>query len=263
MDYDIIHDQIIERARVRISEGYAEEHHVIPRCVGGTDEPNNLVLLTPEEHYVVHQLLVKMRRYKEHPNYNKLIFAANMMCVDSTTTARRGNRRYGWLKRRLSETIRETMTGRKQSAEQIEKRMAHVRGRKLSEETKRKISESKKAKKRAEFSETWKENMRIAQSKVSKKGIQHTPETRAKMSAAKKGKPCSPETAERLRKAASGRVVTEETRRRMADAARASWERKTPEEREQHRNKLKGHTVSEETRRKISLARKKDDADQQ
>ena len=45
MNYKKIHDQIIERAKTRKLEGYKEKHHIIPRCMGGNDEPENLVQL--------------------------------------------------------------------------------------------------------------------------------------------------------------------------------------------------------------------------
>jgi hypothetical protein len=65
--------------------------------MGGSDENDNLVELTPEEHYLAHLLLVKI-----HHNNHKLVYAANMMCMG------RNNKRYGWLRRKLSES----MTGR-------------------------------------------------------------------------------------------------------------------------------------------------------
>lgn len=37
-----------------------ERHHILPRSLGGSDDPENLVLLTPREHFVAHRLLVKM-----------------------------------------------------------------------------------------------------------------------------------------------------------------------------------------------------------
>ena len=40
-----------------ILDGYYEIHHVIPKCMGGTSEDNNLVLLTYEEHIKAHMLL--------------------------------------------------------------------------------------------------------------------------------------------------------------------------------------------------------------
>ncbi len=36
---------------------YFESHHIIPKSLGGSDSYRNLVLLTPEEHYICHSLL--------------------------------------------------------------------------------------------------------------------------------------------------------------------------------------------------------------
>jgi len=94
MDYKKHYDLLIERARTRQLTGYVERHHVVPRCIGGTDETSNLVELTPEEHYVAHQLLIKI-----YPDVDGLVYAANKMTV-SSKTVKRNNKRYGWLKRR-------------------------------------------------------------------------------------------------------------------------------------------------------------------
>ena len=93
MDYNKHYFLLIDRAKTRIIDGYTENHHIIPRCLGGDDNPENLVRLTPEEHYLSHQLLVKI-----YPNNSKLIYAALMMCSSSKFT-KRSNKLYGWLKR--------------------------------------------------------------------------------------------------------------------------------------------------------------------
>lgn len=38
-------------------EGYFEIHHIIPRCLNGSNDPNNLVLLSYREHIIAHLLL--------------------------------------------------------------------------------------------------------------------------------------------------------------------------------------------------------------
>ena len=96
MDYQRIYNSLIERANDRILEGYFENHHIVPKCLGGTDDVKNLTRLTPEEHYVAHQLLVKI-----YPKNQQLIYAAQMMTVSSENTPR-NNKLYGWLKRKYS-----------------------------------------------------------------------------------------------------------------------------------------------------------------
>lgn len=39
---------------------YTESHHIVPRCLGGTDEKSNLVELTAREHYICHLLLTSI-----------------------------------------------------------------------------------------------------------------------------------------------------------------------------------------------------------
>lgn len=39
--------------------GYYEDHHILPRSLGGNNQKSNRVLLTAKEHYVCHRLLVK------------------------------------------------------------------------------------------------------------------------------------------------------------------------------------------------------------
>jgi hypothetical protein len=97
MNYTAIYEKLIERARNRVIEEYSEMHHVIPRCMGGSDDKHNLVALTPEEHYIAHQLLHKM-----YPDNNGLLSACIMM-----TANRKGNKVYGWLKRKWSIKMKE------------------------------------------------------------------------------------------------------------------------------------------------------------
>jgi len=91
MNYKRIYESIVARGKERVIEGYKERHHIIPRCMGGTDDPINLVDLTPEEHFVCHQLLVKI--YPERP---RLIHAVVMMAG----LKHRRNKLYGWHRRR-------------------------------------------------------------------------------------------------------------------------------------------------------------------
>lgn len=57
MNYKKIHDSIIERAKVRDISGYTENHHIVPKCLGGDNKKENLVRLTAKEHWIIHQLL--------------------------------------------------------------------------------------------------------------------------------------------------------------------------------------------------------------
>lgn len=128
MNYKAIHDRIIERARTRQLTGYCERHHVIPRCLGGSDEKENIVKLTPEEHYVVHQLLVKI-----NPGVRGLVTAAIRMSRQCT-----GRKAYGWLRRHYSEWRK----GRSLSRETVAKMLKAREGYRHSEATRQKIREA-------------------------------------------------------------------------------------------------------------------------
>lgn len=96
MDYQKHYELLIDRAKSRVLGGYVEVHHIVPKCLGGGDEKANLVQLTPEEHYVAHQLLFKM-----HPTCRGLSYAMVMMTFNPHGA--RKNKRYGWIKRRVSQ----------------------------------------------------------------------------------------------------------------------------------------------------------------
>lgn len=53
---------------------YYEKHHIIPKSLGGTDDLNNLVLLTAREHYLAHYMLTKI-----YPCYS-MIAAFLLIC---------------------------------------------------------------------------------------------------------------------------------------------------------------------------------------
>lgn len=105
MNYAKIYQTLINKAKQRTIEGYSESHHVVPKCMGGTDEPGNLVRLTPEEHFVAHLLLVKM-----YPSEQRLVYAANMMTVGSSNIKRSNNKSAGWLRRELARNLRNMMS---------------------------------------------------------------------------------------------------------------------------------------------------------
>ena len=62
MDYHRIYREFIQDRRERepALDGYTERHHIVPRSLGGGDEPENLIALTPEDHFFAHLVLAKM-----------------------------------------------------------------------------------------------------------------------------------------------------------------------------------------------------------
>lgn len=75
MNYKKLYQQLIDEALKRQRPaGYSELHHIVPRCRGGGDEPENLVRLTGREHFIAHRLLSK-----SYPDDRKLLFALGAM----------------------------------------------------------------------------------------------------------------------------------------------------------------------------------------
>ena len=55
------YDRIItNRLKNPILNEYTESHHIVPKCLGGIDDNNNLVKLTAREHYICHLLLTSI-----------------------------------------------------------------------------------------------------------------------------------------------------------------------------------------------------------
>jgi len=138
MNYKNIYDKLIIKGQNReIPQGtYKESHHIIPEAMGGLSTSDNLVDLLPAEHLIAHLLLVKI-----HPDNNELVYAANMMTNGSGATNQKRvnkskNKNYAWLKEKFSKIQKVNMLGEKN----------HRFGVKMSDETKQKISESKKGK---------------------------------------------------------------------------------------------------------------------
>lgn len=61
MNYKTIYNNLIEiaktKTRKKSNDAYYENHHIVPRSLGGSDDSTNMVLLTAKEHYIAHHLL--------------------------------------------------------------------------------------------------------------------------------------------------------------------------------------------------------------
>lgn len=194
MNYEAHYNTLIERAKTRLLEGYGEQHHIVPRCLGGGDDADNMVRLTAEEHYVAHQLLVKI-----HPGHRGLAYAALLMSTGHLA-GRSKNKSYGWLRARYSESckgrtpwnkgkklpsrsaewcanISSALVGRTDSEETKARKSAAAKGRVFTKEHKAKIGAAHKGMKRSDEA---RQRMSVAQT-----GKKLSAETKAKMSLAK------------------------------------------------------------------------------
>ncbi len=235
MDYRLIHDEIISRARQRCLEGYCERHHVIPKCLGGTDDPENIVRLTAREHFIIHKILCIL-----YPHESRLHWAAFMMAgCGGNSKQDRGYRVGAREYERLRENLKHSDETKAKVSKANKGRQTRL-GAKLSEETKRKIGNANKGKtlgkkpkpvtqetrnkmsKAAQerpnrpHSEETKQKMSAAWERKRsegyewRSGIPHTEETKSKISGSKKGKkrePFSEEWLGNLSKSLKGKAV--------------------------------------------------------
>lgn len=162
MNYQKIYNDLISRAQARepLSE-YKETHHIIPRCMGGSDDKENLVELTAREHFIAHAILSKIYPVKS------VIFAFFMMCNMKGTKKRHykvHSKIYAHAKKLNSQFRKGTVI-----SEETRLKMSKAKtGLRLTEETKHKISAATKG--RAKSEET-KKKMRKPKTEEAKKNI--------------------------------------------------------------------------------------------
>lgn len=79
MDYLNHYEELINKAKSRNlnktnSHYYVEKHHIIPKCIGGHNRKWNVVYLTAKEHFIAHLLL-----YREFPDDRGLFLGFHIM----------------------------------------------------------------------------------------------------------------------------------------------------------------------------------------
>jgi len=195
------YNNLIKKAEERqMIEGYKEKHHIKPKCMKGENILRNRIDLTGREHFVAHQILVKM-----FPKNKGLIYALYCMCHWKNDSMIRNNRKYEWVRKKFCMMLSKNRKGSKHP----------FYGRKHTKETKERISNA--LKNRVLSEETLK---RMSESHIGEKhnfyGKRHSKETIRKMSLVKKGKKLSKETKEKISKAHKGKKVSEETKKKIA-----------------------------------------------
>lgn len=76
LTYQAFIDNILQtRGRFNCGEEYHERHHIAPKCLGGTNDGDNLIDLFAREHFEAHRLLAL-----ENPKNNELVCAWWLMC---------------------------------------------------------------------------------------------------------------------------------------------------------------------------------------
>lgn len=197
---------------------YYETHHIIPKALGGTDDPTNLVRLTAREHFVSHILLTK---FTSGEHYYKMLCACNGMRRHRDYQSRYINSRlYETVKKRFAEEHRARLSGKKLSPEHRTAISNGLKGRKSSVETIEKRVKANTGKKRTPEQ---RERMRQAQlnriPKTPEQKKQQSEKAGKKISEKLKGRKLSNEHKEKISKSLNGvtkgKPKSEETKQKM------------------------------------------------
>lgn len=138
------------RGRFACGEKYHERHHIIPKCVGGTNEAENLIDLYAREHFIAHKLLAL-----ENPENEKLVYAWSCMAY----MKREDVGRYELTPEEYEE-IKRVRSSIPVSEETRKKISESNKRRNISEETRKKQSESAKARCTDEWREKTSKNLK-------------------------------------------------------------------------------------------------------
>lgn len=211
--------RIIDRCKNMTEEelsGYCEKHHILPRCMGGTDSKSNLIELPVRYHIMIHIVIIEA-----YPEIRGLRYAMLMITSDGN----KNNQIYrkGGLKtfstrflakirensiiklRKLGKSeehrrkLSEALTGRKIPREIVEKVASKLRGRKMPEEQRKRMSTLLKGKKRSPEA--------IKRNSESHKGKKIPLEVRIKMSISTSGE----------KNPMYGKPRSEETKRKISE----------------------------------------------
>ncbi len=184
MNYQKLYNNLINKCVTRgwskkSTPCYTEKHHIKPKCLGGDNSEDNLVVLTAREHYMAHLLLAKIHG-------GRLWFPLKMMMIGKHGCIINSSM-YEIAKIKASAIIGKSNKGLKRTKETRKKISIVNKGKKLSQEHCSNLSESRKGEKNPNY------------------GKKHSQETRDKMSIAKKGKKLSQEHCSNLSKARIGK----------------------------------------------------------
>lgn len=237
------YNQLIDKCIQMESEGYPDDmytevHHILPKCMGGTNDKSNLVRMPVRYHIVAHLLLSKI-----YINNNKLICAAFLMININNTI----------ISSRVAAQVREAF---------INSRI----GTHHSEETKKKMSESQLGEKNHMYHRefTFEERQAISE-RVKKRYETESPEERKKYASySLRGKIFSEDHRKKLSEANKGKKHSEETKKKISIATSGEnnghyGKKHSKETKEKMKEAWKSRReigVSSETRNKLSKSLK-------
>ena len=146
MDYQKIYNALTQKKYRNLE--VKETHHIKPKSLGGDDSDDNLVDLSPREHFIAHRLLAKITTGEDR---TKMVFALWRM---SNNGKIKNSKTYETVREEYVKILSDYRTGKKfakhsdHAREKASQRSIgannNMYGKKHTEISKKKISESKK-----------------------------------------------------------------------------------------------------------------------
>lgn len=233
MNYKKHYDNLILSRKNRILDEslHYEQHHILPVCLGGSNDKSNLVKLTYKEHFIAHKLLFL---FSEGKAKMKMGYALHRMC-----TINNNNQTYRIKSASEFEKIKEEVYNF------IKGENHPSYGRKWSEEEKKAISKRQKGNGNSMNGKTpWNKGLskntndkvRMSTNKLLEKYKNNeidtsnfgkkTEQGRKNISLAQKGKPKTNECKLKLSKALKGRKLSKETKQKMSESRKGIPQKK-------------------------------------
>lgn len=220
--YTTWYEQLVEGAKNRSlpEDTYTEKHHIVPRCMGGSNKKENIVELTAREHYIAHLLLWKMSMPEKWNN--KMMMALHVMINGSGKGKQKVARSEYLVNSRIFEKNRKKW--RDYMSESRKGEGNHFYGKKHTEETKERIK-----KRNAETKEI--RSAKLSGEGNGMHGKKHTKETLDIMSKKSKEYWASDENKSKVGKRTKKQWEDPEWRKKQTQSRKSVWDNRTQEER--------------------------------
>jgi hypothetical protein len=241
MNYQLHYDLLISSRKNRLLEEgvYYEKHHIIPKSMGGSNDPDNIIKLTLREHFIAHLLLWRIHRNRQMASafvymtgnmrkqnyvissrmYEEVKLAASFSAKERLTgipKTEEHKRNMALARERMSDEDKNKIS--KKISDALKGRPSKLKGRPMQDESKTKISNALKGKYLGK--ETW------------MKGKKHSEESKQKLREKAKlrtgekngfyGKTHSDETIEKIKKGRVGCVSSDETKKKLSELSKGT-----------------------------------------
>ncbi len=283
---EFIQNILDTRGRFACGDEYHERHHIIPKCMNGSNEKENLIDLYAREHFIAHKMLAD-----ENPDNDGLILAYTCMAFikrDDTERYELTPEEYEEVRIIHAKTISRRHTGEgnpfygKYHTEETKQKIVEFNsGRVYSEETRKKMSDSLSGENNPMFGKHWSqqqiENMKQKMNGENNPMFGISPQERMNEETYKQwkvhlqesnkgknnpmfGKHHTEESKIKISEAKKGVTHSEETKKKQSDAQIKRYA--NPEERKKQSQRMSGenHPLygqhhSKETKQKISFSK--------